>query len=73
MKIVPKPYYKCNYCDKISEKPDFKYVDTSGLYNNVYDLCSDKCRTKHIEYLKVAIIDKKERKEHIKEFIPVKK
>jgi len=52
MKIIPKPYYKCDYCSTTLYCPDFKYIDNSGLNNQTYDICSDACLEKHISFLK---------------------
>lgn len=55
MKVTPKPYYICDYCKKKSDYPNFKYTDNSGLDNKCYDMCSDECKSKHIEYLNSTI------------------
>jgi len=52
-KVIPKPYYVCDYCGKKSDYPRrFKYTDNSGLDDQCYDMCSDKCLENHIDYLR---------------------
>lgn len=68
MKVTPAPYYICNYCEKTSDRPNFKYEDNSGLDNITFDMCSDECRDKHIDYLKRRI-PKEEFDEYIEEWL----
>lgn len=75
-KVVPEPYYICDYCGKkFDDYHDIKYTDNSGLDEQVYDMCSDKCLSKHVQYLKKVAKDEKlteeEFHEYLEEFLPV--
>jgi len=69
-KITPREYYICDYCNKKSDFPNFDYTDNSGINNKSYDMCSDKCLKKHIEFLKIRYFkDVESIEEHIEHFI----
>jgi hypothetical protein len=74
-KVIPEPYYFCDYCGKkFNDYHDIKYTDSSGLNNQDYDMCSDECLKKHIQYLKEIAkgdkLSKEEFKEYLEEFLP---
>ena len=75
MKITPPEYYVCDYCGMRKDYPRFKYTDNSGINNQCYDMCSDDCFNKHIEFLKTKCIQDKYFREgdtiedHIKDWI----
>lgn len=74
-KVIPEPYYICDYCGKnFSDCDDIKYTDNSGLDEQVYDICSDECLSKHVQYLKKVAKDEKlteeEFDEYLAEFLP---
>lgn len=52
MSKVERVYYKCDYCNTTKRHySDFKYTDNSGLQYQCWDMCSDECYEKHIDYL----------------------
>jgi len=71
MKITPRPYYKCNYCNTTYEHHCyFKYYEGSGFQEIDYDICSEKCLEKHKDMLRYALCKtEKELNEHLKEFL----
>jgi hypothetical protein len=66
---IKKVYYKCDYCDETSDKPNFKYDDNSGVLNHTFDMCSDECREKHITFLEKVIPSKEDLKRHIENWV----
>ena len=58
-KVIPPEYYICDYCGKKQDHySDFKYMDNFGLDAKTYDMCSDQCYEKHLDYLKTIFQDK---------------
>jgi hypothetical protein len=67
-KVTPREYYVCDYCGKKSDEPDFKYTDDSGLDNKTYEMCSDICYWRHVDYLRlVKKLAGKDLEKHIKQ------
>lgn len=73
MKVIPRPYYKCDYCDSRSDYENgLKYTDNSGLNNKCYDMCSDECYAKHLSFLRNEVYAPNSRYEFATDNYPLK-